>query len=565
MTAATDALLLRRCRLVDPAGSGSGLVDVLLRGGAVSSITPSMSTTTTASAAGDALLPPGAGDAAAVVVDLDGRWLLPGLWDEHVHLGQWAQVRRRLDVSTAASAAQAAAAVTQRAASEHTASEHTAAERGRSVSNSVLVGYGFRDGLWPDAPSAALLDDAVATAGDAQRPVVLVSGDLHCAWLSSAAARQVAAPLGVVPDEHGLVREEGAFAVQRALGRVGEAELDAAVAEALAEAATRGVVGVVDLEMTDSPGGTAAVWARRAAAGGRAASAGLRVEAGTYPQHLDEALAAGLRGRAPLVAGNPLVVAGPLKVITDGSLNTRTACCLEPYPGRTGPGAHGELTWPPDQLAGLLRRGRAGGLEPAVHAIGDAAVRAALDALEASRPVEGGGGRIEHAQLVAHDDVARFAALGVTASVQPAHLLDDRDVAEVHWPGRTHRAFPLRALLDAGARLAMGSDAPVAALDPWLAIAAAVDRTDPRTNPSSAALDSQGRPRPPWHPEQAITTAEALAASARGRSGVAVGDVADVVALDADPLAPGTAAAVVRSEVRVALTVVDGRVVHRAM
>lgn len=528
----TAALLLRRCRLAGAPAGQDGLVDVLLDRGRVTSVRP----TTTGGAVPER------------VVDLDGRWLLPGLWDEHVHLGQWALVRRRLDVSAATSAADAAAAVSRRAA----------AERGTSSGAGVLVGYGFRDGLWADAPSAALLDAAVARAGDPRRPVVLVSGDLHCSWLSAAAAQQVAAPLGVVPDEHGLVREEAAFAVQRALGRVGEAELDAAVADALAEAATRGVVGVVDLEMTDAPGGTVAVWARRAGAdgagadgSGRAASAGLRVEAGTYPQHLDEVVASGVRGGTPLAGGNPLVLAGPLKVITDGSLNTRTACCLEPYPGRTGPGSHGELTWPPEALLELLRRGRAGGMLPAVHAIGDAAVRAALDALE----TVGGGGRVEHAQLVADDDVPRFAALGVVASVQPAHLLDDRDVAEVHWRGRTGRAFPLRALLDAGARLAMGSDAPVAALDPWLAVAAAVDRTDPR------AL-AEGHPRGAWHPEQSITTAEALAASARGRSVVAVGDTADVVALDADPLADGTAAAVARGAARVALTVVDGRVVH---
>ncbi|TNM61162.1 amidohydrolase family protein [Streptomyces sp. NP160] len=528
---------MRRCRLADPARPSrrrdGGLVDVLLAGGAVASTSPTGTTT------------PGA--TPDRVVDLDGRWLLPGLWDEHVHLGQWAQVRRRLDVSTATTAAAAAAAVAQRAASE----------RGTGSGAGALVGYGFRDGLWLDAPSPALLDRAVLSAGDAQRPVVLVSGDLHCAWLSSAAAQQVAAPLGVVPDEQGLVREEAAFAVQRALGRVGEAELDAAVAEALAEAATRGVVGVVDLEMTDTAGGTVAVWQRRAGSEGtgRAASAGLRVEAGTYPQHLEDVLASGVLGAVPLSGSSPLVVAGPLKVITDGSLNTRTACCLEPYPGRTGPGSHGELTWPPEQLLEQLRRGRAGGFLPAVHAIGDAAVRTALDALEAVGPAGGVRGRIEHAQLVADDDVPRFAALGVVASVQPAHLLDDRDVAEVHWRGRTGRAFPLRALLDAGARLAMGSDAPVAALDPWLAVVAAVDRTDPRTL-------ADGHPRPPWHPEQAITTAEALAASARGRSVVAVGGVADVVALDADPFAGGTAAAVVRGEARVSLTVVDGAVVH---
>jgi len=457
-------------------------------------------------------------------LDLEGRWLLPGLWDEHVHLGQWALVQRRLDVSGATSAAHAADLVRERAEAE-----------AGSGATGVLVGSGFRDGLWPDAPSPELLDSAVARAGE--RPVVLVSGDLHCAWLSSAAARDVAGPLGVVPDATGLVREEAAFAVTRSLAQLDDGELDAAVAASLGRAAGLGVVGVVDLEMTDAPGGTAAVWARRAG-GGAAASAGLRVEAGTYPQHLDAAAAAGVRTGLPLGGSTgSLVVGGPLKVITDGSLGTRTACCLDAYPGRTGPGSHGELAWPLEQLVPLLRRGRTAGLSPAVHAIGDAAVRAALDALEAV----GGGGRIEHAQLVADDDVPRFAALGVTASAQPAHLLDDRETAEVHWPGRTHRAFPLRSLLDAGARLALGSDAPVAALDPWLAMTAAVARS--------------------WHPEQALRPLEALAASTRGRTSVEVGGLADVVAVDDEPLALLAAG----RRPGVALTVAAGGVVHTAL
>lgn len=509
----TPALLLRRCRLVGSGPGGPDLVDVLLEAGRVASVLPA-----------GALSPP----PAVEEVDLDGRWLLPGLWDEHVHLGQWALARRRLDVSAATSAAHAADLVRQRALAETAAG--TAA--------GVLVGSGFRDGLWPDAPSPALLDSAAGAAGAGGaggRPVVLVSGDLHCAWLSTAAAALVAGPLGVVPDANGLVREEAAFAVQRALARLDDGALDDAVLSALGEAAALGVVGVVDLEMTDSPGGTAAVWARRTS------SAGLRVEAGTYPQHLDAAVAAGVRTGQPLVSGSPLVVGGPLKVITDGSLGTRTACCLDAYPGRSGPDSHGELTWPAERLVPLLRRGRDAGLEPAVHAIGDAAVRGALDALEAlgrGAGHPGKGARIEHAQLVADDDVPRFAALGVTASVQPAHLLDDRETAEVHWPGRTHRAFPLRSLLDAGAQLALGSDAPVAALDPWLAMTAAVART--------------------WHPEQAITALEALRASTRGRTRVQVGSPGDVVAVDDDPLALVTAG----GRPAVALTAVAGRTVH---
>ena len=94
-----------------------------------------------------------------------------------------------------------------------------------------------------------------------------------------------------------------------------------------------------------------------------------------------------------------------------------------------------------------------------------------------------------------------MAALGVRASVQPAHLLDDRDVTERLWPGRSERCFPLRWMLDEGVDVVLGSDAPVSPLDPWLAVAAAVHRS--------------GDEREPWHPEQSITVREALAASDR--------------------------------------------------
>jgi predicted amidohydrolase YtcJ len=227
--------------------------------------------------------------------------------------------------------------------------------------------------------------------------------------------------------------------------------------------------------------------------------------------HLDRAIALGLHTGQQVDA---LLSVGRFKVLTDGSLNTRTAWCVDPYPGT---GERGLLEVPAETLVPLLRKAVAAGLEPAVHAIGDAANTLALDAFEAVGAV----GSIEHAQLVAASDFARFAALGVTASVQPEHAMDDRDVADRYWAGRTDRVIALRSLLDAGARLAFGSDAPVAPLDPWVTMSAAVGR-------SRDVL-------PPWHPEQRISTVEALRASTR--STIAVGQPADLVITELDPLA----------------------------
>ncbi|MGZ4662743.1 MAG: amidohydrolase [Arthrobacter sp.] len=447
------------------------------------------------------------------VVDLEGRHVIPGLWDEHVHMTQWALTANRMDLSAAGSARDAAAVVRSRIAGTD-----AGAGTGRT---GTLVGVGFRDAVWADQPTLVMLDDA--TQG---LPTALISHDLHCVWLNSAAAERY----GVRLDASGLLREDAAFDLTRELGQLPEDVVDAWVLAAARAAAARGIVGVVDFEMSWNRD----PWLRRIAGGFRS----FRVDAGIYPQDLGRARELGLRTGQDVAGGEELLTVGPLKVLIDGSLNTRTAFCVNPYPD----GGKGLLTVSEAELLSLLAEARDAGLVPAVHAIGDAANRVALDAFAAV----GIRGRIEHAQFVREEDFARFGQLGLTASVQPAHALDDRDAAEANWSGRTSRAFALRSLLDAGATLALGSDAPVAQLDPWTAMSAATTR---------AGADGRG----PWHPEQAITRAEALAASARGRTHIKIGDPADIAVVDGDPLAVPDA---VFARMPVAATLVAGRFRH---
>jgi predicted amidohydrolase YtcJ len=484
------SLVLRNARLP----GGDDLVDVRIVDGVIDSI--------------GYLAPSAAGGS----VDLGERWLIPGLWDNHVHFSQWAQTSRRLDVSAATSAAATADLVAGRL------------ERFPAAAGERLVGFGFRDGLWPDTPDRLLLDHA---AGDV--PVVLVSGDLHSCWLNSAAL----AVYGFAGHQTGLLREDDAFAVEHAIDNVPDADLDAWADEAARAAAARGVVGIVDLEMTWNLD----VWRRRIAAGNNT----LRVEFGLYPQHLDEAIARGLHSGQVIDGTAGLLSVGPFKVITDGSLNTRTAYCFDEYPGLVGENARGILNVAADDLVGMMRTAHAAGIRPAVHAIGDRANSLALDAFEAV----GCTGSVEHAQLLTAADVARFARLGVTASVQPEHALDDREVAERYWTGRTGRAYRLADLLAAGVTLALGSDAPVAPLDPWVAMSAAVGR---------------GRgDGPGWHAEQAIPRQAALAASARGRHALTVGQVADLAVCEIDPFVASVADL---RRMPVAATLVGGRFTH---
>ncbi len=438
------------------------------------------------------------------VMNADGRWILPGLWDSHVHMTQWAQTARRFDLSGTGTAAEVLSIVDAQT---------------RRDGVEAAVGFGFRDAMWPDTADLASFDRA-----SNGREVILIAGDLHCVWLNSEALRRY----GHAGHPTGLLSEEDAFAVHRSLDTAPDALVDRWVSDAATAAAARGVVGIVDFEMAWN----LEAWTRRIAAGNIA----LRVRFGVYAQDLERAIAEHLQTGQILPHTHGLLEVGSFKVITDGSLNTRTAYCVDPYPDSSDSGL---LNVPPVDLEALMSRARMAGLDSAVHAIGDRANSLALDAFERT----GARGSIEHAQLLSPEDVGRFAALGVTASVQPEHAMDDRDVADHHWAGRTGRAFTLRSLLDAGGRLSLGSDAPVAPLDPWLGIASAVARS------------RDGRE--PWHPEQSITVAEALAASTRtGSAVVRAGQVADLVLVDRDPY---TATPSELRRMPVAATILNGR------
>lgn len=410
--------------------------------------------------------------------DADGRWLIPGLWDHHVHLAQWTARAERLDLSGSESPEHVVARVR----------EHLADHPG------PLVGTGHRIGTWASDPTVEALD---AIAPD--EPVVLIAGDGHHAWLNSRALER----LGLPPRE-GVVAENEWYEAYTRIEAVLEPDVSpAAYRRTLDRAAALGITGVVDLERGQTP----ADWASR--------HTPVRVRVSTYADGLDATIAAGLRSGDLLPGSSELVTMGPLKIISDGSLNTRTAWCCEEYADGSGAGAANQSEAELVRLLDLAHRHR---LEVATHAIGDLALRAALAAYDET----GAAGSIEHVQLVTRNDVRTMARLGLRASVQPAHLLDDRDVTELIWPDRAGRCFAFRWMLRDGVRLALGSDAPVSPLDPWLAIAAAVHRSADE--------------RPPWHPEQALTAREALAASVDGRGSVHAGMPADLVLLDADPL-----------------------------
>src|SRR5262249_16232942 len=255
-----------------------------------------------------------------------------------------------------------------------------------------------------------------------------------------------------------------------------------------------------------------------------------------------------------------------VKLFMDGALGPQTAALLDPYEGQ--PGNRGLLTLDGAWTARITTEAAQGGLGVAIHAIGDRAVCAALNGIEASLRAmqrEDTSGllparrlRLEHVQLAGDEDIARMARLGVIASVQPYHAVSDRDKAERYWGARHKRSYAYQRMRKAGVRLALGSDIPVDTCDPLRVLHAAVLRRDDQTPD-----------RPAWLPEQALSMTQALfaytvgAAYAGGQEArqgsIAPGRLADLVVLEEDPF---TVPPERIMGAQVAATLVGGEVVH---
>jgi predicted amidohydrolase YtcJ len=455
-------------------------------------------------------------------VDLGGRCVVPGFSDAHVHFPTWALARRQLSLEGARSLEEAVARVRDAVAGTST--------------GGWLRGRGWRDGDWSAEPTRQALD---AISGD--RPVALEAHDGHSLWLNSAALAQAAGDLdvhgGVVErDEHGeptgVLREEAAWRFRDRHAGASEEEALEAMRSALRAANARGVTAVHD---KDGGVGAPALWRRLLGKGDLTLRVWQSLPAGRL-EHLE---ALGLA--SPL--GDGLLRIGYLKAFMDGTLGSRTARLLD--------GSGVEIT-SREELSEIVRRAARIGWPVAVHAIGDQANRDALDAFAETRQKWASLGlrpRIEHAQLLAWEDIPRFAELGVAASVQFSHAPSDRELADRYWEGRTDRAYAFRSLWEAGAVVANGSDAPIEDLEPLAGIRAGVLRD--------------------WHPEQRLTAEQALEATTvtpawlageeRRRGKLLPGFLADLVVLDRDP---ASCPPEELEEVEVVATMLGGRWVH---
>lgn len=454
-------------------------------------------------------------------LDGQGRVMLPGMIDAHVHVMDIGFAALSLDLSDTTSLADALNRIAKFSA------EHP--------DRPWIVGRGWNQEMWKLGrfPTAAELD--AVTGG---RPVWLQRVDGHAGWANTAALKAAGItaatkdPAGGSIDRQpdgtpqGVLVDAAMELVDAKLPAPRAEDRDLAFANAQQILFKRGVTAVADM------GTGIEDWQayRRA---GDANKLYVRIMA--YARGPEQMVLIGGPGPSPWLYQDRLRLNG-VKLYVDGALGSRGAWLKAPY--ADAPATRGLPQLNQTQLGNLMSRAAMDNFQVAIHAIGDQANATVIGAIaDLSETYKGDRRwRIEHAQIVDPKDIARFAASGAIASMQPIHQTSDRVMAQARLgPDRLAGAYPWKSLKAAGVRLAFGSDAPVELADPWAGLAAAVSRQ---------GVDDQ--PPGGWQPQERVTPAEALAAytadaayagfAERKFGRLAPGLRADFVLVDTDPL-----------------------------
>jgi predicted amidohydrolase YtcJ len=481
-----------------------------------------------------------------------GEIAIPGLTDAHLHVMDAALAMTQVDLATAQMLDEGL--------------ERIAAAARRVPAPGWIFGGGWDQRRWGAWPTADALE-RVAPG----RLVALHSFDHHCLWVSRSALTSAGIDRATPDPDGGVIRHDAAgepegVLLENATGLLehripppDSAVVARAIQELGRELLALGVVGAHDPRfLAPDPTNQAFDMYMALAEDG---DLPIRVHVGVRAEGLGDAIARGFKS-GDLLGGRDArrdgrLTMGWLKLFADGTLASRTAALLEPVEGGTDVGM---FTTPPEEMAELATRAAAAGIATKIHAIGDAAVRTALDVLGPTAPQVKLMPRLEHVQLCSAVDRTRFAALGIAASVQPVHLRDDAATARELWGDRAEaNGYTWRSLLDAGAVVAFGTDAPVEPIDPWPGIAMAVLRRDP----------SWGADAAPFGPDETLTLEQALRAAtvgphltAKDKLGgrLVPGARADMIVLPAAPREGGERAAAF-AEVRPRLVMLDGEVV----
>jgi predicted amidohydrolase YtcJ len=488
----------------------------------------------------------------AQVIDLSGAFVFPGWSDAHGHLEGLGRALEGADLRGAPDAAEAARRIAAKAA---------------GLPRGVWgEGRGWDQNRWPGSafPDARDLDRALS-----ERPALARRVDGHAIWVNSAALKAAGLSTATADPQGGRIlrRPDGSpsgVLIDNAMALVESVRPAASAADTerrlLAAAHACARVGLTEVQDASAYGPQELAVLERLAA---RAQLPIRVYATVSPDA--QLLAESFRRGARIGSGADFLTVRAVKGYADGALGSRGAALLADYSDE--PGWRGLMVTEPERLDALAVETRKNGWQLWIHAIGDRGNRVALDAFKKAvlavpdAPAGGTRPRVEHAQVVAVEDLPRFGFEGVIASMQPTHATSDMPWAQKRvGPDRIAGAYAWKTLLKAGAKLAGGSDFPVESEDPRLGFYAAVTRKD-----------LEGRPEGGWRPAERLSRSEALAlfttgaawaAFEEGRRGrIAPGFDADLTVFAADPMTV--------SESRlpsspIVLTLVGGRVAHRA-
>jgi predicted amidohydrolase YtcJ len=476
------------------------------------------------------------------VVELRGRLVVPGFNDAHVHFLEGGFSLLSVDLRGARDEAELVA-------------------RLRAHARVLPSGTWIRNGNWDHEawPSRALPTRHLIDPATPEHPVLVNRLDGHIALANSLALRLAGVDRHTPdpPGGHlerdprgeptGILKDNALSLVARVVPEPSRDMNRRAARAALAEAARRGVTTVQDNSGTDA----LPTYLELRARGELSARLSVWRPIAALPALLEAGVRTGL--------GDDWVSLGALKILSDGSLGAGTAACFEPY--ADDPATSGLLLYEPEELDRLVREADAAGFQLAVHAIGDRANSLVLDAFEKAEAANGPRDRrfrIEHAQVVRREDLARYRALQVVASVQPSHAIDDLRFAERRLgAARCRGAYNVASFLRAGVPVAFGTDWYVEPLDPRLGLYAAVTRERAEGGPSGG-----------WFPEEKVSLEDALdlytrgsayaERAERGKGTLEAGKLADLVVFAADLFALPPRALL---DTPVDLTVAGGQVV----
>ena len=463
------------------------------------------------------------------LIDLEGSFVLPGLCDAHIHFYDWSLSLDQVLLAGCQSKDELAARVTERSRSQS--------------SGRWILGRGWNERRWPESAMPTMEDlDDVTRPG---QPTLLWRSDMHCAVVNSAALRLAGLddssddPEGgrlgrdANGDLNGILWELAINQVSELVPPPSDRQIEAQFIKGMAKLNKLGITAIHDQRMKDQAEGPLAFNNyQKLYESGRIS---LRINCNFAAHDLPNIRSLGIRSGF----GTDTVRIGHLKLFADGAMGSQTAWMLAPFSGQevVDTREYGINLTPPAQMIEEIRIANKHGIPTSIHAIGDKANRVVLDIFEeisqsgTKLPIPH---RIEHVQIIDPEDLPRLAALGLTASVQPAHVLDDMDTADLLLGERAANAYRFRSLLDSGTLLALGSDAPVADPNPFLGMHAAVTRQ---------AIDR--KIAGPWYGRERLTMEQAIFGYTMGPAlasgwnntigSISRGKRADMIVLDRDP------------------------------